>query len=205
MISIIREDEDTGISVVEVNGRYHVVQVSHDRSQVFSTMPSDMPTSGIWVGGRSDEGVKYVSKGRTYSAAMAGFRNQVRKNRVASQADIDRAYSLVENDYELSVEPDPTIEERLSHRTVEQVRRFLSEDGCSYYDEITTDVLAAKIFDGALNNVEINDGDLDLSPLDMILIYLNHDHVSLASSEVDEIEGKVRYLISKHKSKALAA
>lgn len=77
MLNVIRKHAESGIAVVEVNSRYHVVRISN--GQVFSELTSDSPASGCWLANANAEGVRYVSKGRTETAALAGFRRQVRQ------------------------------------------------------------------------------------------------------------------------------
>jgi len=69
------------VLVVEVEGRYHVVKYDESRGRVTSCLPSDTPAGGgTWFADATDEGVYYVSRGRSRSAAMAGMRRAIKNS-----------------------------------------------------------------------------------------------------------------------------
>jgi hypothetical protein len=73
------------LAIVEVGGRYHVVEITPmvrrmGSPQVMSVMPSDRPRGGgDWYADATEAGVRYVSKGRTLSGAISGFYREFRR------------------------------------------------------------------------------------------------------------------------------
>lgn len=112
----------------------------------------------------------------------------------------------VESDIDLdNVEIETSIESRLSDVTVEQIRRFMDQDGYECFDEIDEIVIAKHVFDGAIDNVRSNGGNLDWGVSDMMNVYLNGEIGALTDSEFAEIEAKVLRLITTHEKKAAKA
>lgn len=70
---------DAGHAMVRLDdGLYYIVRASSDAWQVRSALRADMPkTGGTWSAGWGEEGIKYVAKGRTRSAAQALWRQNI--------------------------------------------------------------------------------------------------------------------------------
>lgn len=53
-----------------VDGKWHIYRLDKKENKVYSCLEADNPENGVWVSTCNDEGIKYVSKGRSESSAM---------------------------------------------------------------------------------------------------------------------------------------
>ncbi len=78
-----KEKDSSYIAVVEVDKKFHVVQINEKRGQVESFLPSDCPSKnagGLSYAARINKnGVKYVSSGRKRQNALRLFNKYIKK------------------------------------------------------------------------------------------------------------------------------
>lgn len=70
---MIFESKSSGNTYVMevVDGKWHIYRLDVKENKVYSCLEGDSPKDGgVWVSSASDEGIKYVSKGRSESSAM---------------------------------------------------------------------------------------------------------------------------------------
>ena len=53
-----------------VDGKWYIYRWDNKENKVYSCLEADNPENGVWVSTCNDEGIKYVSKGRSESSAM---------------------------------------------------------------------------------------------------------------------------------------
>lgn len=53
-----------------VDGKWYIYRWDKKENKVYSCLEADNPENGVWVSTCNDEGIKYVSKGRSESSAM---------------------------------------------------------------------------------------------------------------------------------------
>lgn len=91
-----------GVALVQIDSpepRYHVVSIDYERGQVYSRLASDLPSDGgLWYARIGESGVRYVSTGRTYAAALRHYQREVRQERLAAaeQAETDAYWASPE-------------------------------------------------------------------------------------------------------------
>ena len=54
----------------EIDGRWHIYKIDRKTKQVYSCLRADSPKGGVWTSSLTEEGIKYVSKGRSKDAAL---------------------------------------------------------------------------------------------------------------------------------------
>lgn len=75
--NIVRED-DFGHAMIELEGKYHIVEVTARSYQFLSVLPGDMPSDGgRWCSNWTEGGLQYVSRGRSRKAANAQWRKYI--------------------------------------------------------------------------------------------------------------------------------
>lgn len=70
--NIVREDQN-GNAIIECDGKFHVVFVNASAHTFESAIPAD----GRWSSSWTEDGLKYVSKGRSRAAANYHWRKSV--------------------------------------------------------------------------------------------------------------------------------
>jgi hypothetical protein len=77
-IEIIREESGYALCHNPKSDKFTVVQISRDKGQVYSTMPTDGPSDGgQWFAAITDAGIRYVAGWYSRSYAQRIFRERV--------------------------------------------------------------------------------------------------------------------------------